>query len=537
MVSALLLTALPSVAGQITRDVKINILLSKDGTARVTEVWDVVAESGTELYLVRDNLGDIVVGDLEVRDETGRQYIFEDNWDIDRSLAQKAYRCGIVRRSGGGCELCWGLGSYGSHVYTATYNMTNAVKSLTDYDVLHLQVLSDGIQPPVQHVSVSVSYPENDLEGDPVRCWGFGFSGQIGLEGDSVVAESYGPLSSDSSVILLIRFDKGIFAPTSISSKSFEDIQKKAFKGSDYKSEGLGDLVATVAAIFITLIAMVSSLNVRRRKRVFGVNKLSKIDWCRDVPFSGNIFETDYVMDKADPGRKPNAIASAIILRMLENNNLSSATDSKGRIEISFNDNADSSWMNPIETELYNMMKMASGSDVILQNKEFSRWSARNQRLVSDWAEKAKAEGSSALLSAGMMSPSGKFSEEGKKKACEAYGFKKFLSDFTLSSERKSAEVGLWREYLVFAALFGIADQVSKELKDINPQILQDVVPGCDPTMYYRLVRSGNLLADSITNATFQQRAQQMRASGMGGSTSFGGGGGFSGGGYGGGIR
>ena len=34
-------------------------------------------------------------------------------------------------------------------------------------------------------------------------------------------------------------------------------------------------------------------------------------------------------------------------------------------------------------------------------------------------------------------------------------------------------EVTLWRNYLVFAALIGIADKVAKELKDIDPVVFE----------------------------------------------------------------
>ena len=34
---------------------------------------------------------------------------------------------------------------------------------------------------------------------------------------------------------------------------------------------------------------------------------------------------------------------------------------------------------------------------------------------------------------------------------------------------KEKVEVHLWQDYLVFATLFGIADKVAKELKDIDP--------------------------------------------------------------------
>ena len=114
-------------------------------------------------------------------------------------------------------------------------------------------------------------------------------------------------------------------------------------------------------------------------------------------------------------------------------------------------------------------------------------------------------------------------------------GFKKYLKDFTLLDERKTTEVALWGDYIVFAALFGIADKVAAELKDINPQAFEEVI-GCDyPTMRTLVLLSNHVGNNVVSSATHYQTASST--SGGGGFSSLGGGGGFSGGGFGGGAR
>ena len=119
------------------------------------------------------------------------------------------------------------------------------------------------------------------------------------------------------------------------------------------------------------------------------------------------------------------------------------------------------------------------------------------------------------------------------------FGFKNFLRDYTLVNIRESAEVGLWQDYMVYAALFGIADKVAKELKDINPQAFEEVVV-YDYPMMNDVIRMTNNMARSITNARYVQPSTGTASSswgGFGGHSSFGGGGGFYGGGHGGGVR
>ena len=89
--------------------------------------------------------------------------------------------------------------------------------------------------------------------------------------------------------------------------------------------------------------------------------------------------------------------------------------------------------------------------------------------------------------------------------------------------------------YLVIGALFGIADKVAKQLKDINPELFTQVV-NCDMDTFVLLLLRSNMLSNAILNTSVNYAASQA-GQGLGGHSSFGGGGGFSGGGFGGGSR
>ena len=223
---------------------------------------------------------------------------------------------------------------------------------------------------------------------------------------------------------------------------------------------------------------------------------------------------------------------------MIKNGNLLVSKDGMGLIEISFNDAKRQESLYQSEKDLYAMLKEASGADVILQDKEFSRWSARHTSRVNAWVSQVKAEGRSQMGADGYLK-SGKFTESGQARARNVVGFKKYLDDFTIIGERASQEVALWHEYLIFAALYGIADKVAKELKDINPQAFEQMMV-YDYTTMNDVVRMTRNMANSITNARVQNLSggsYSPSRGGFGGFTSIGGGGGFSGGGFGGGSR
>ena len=119
----------------------------------------------------------------------------------------------------------------------------------------------------------------------------------------------------------------------------------------------------------------------------------------------------------------------------------------------------------------------------------------------------------------------------------EVFGLKKFLKDFTLIQDRGAVEVGLWNNYLIFASLYGIAEQVYKDFKKVCPEYFtlsktmeqfQDVTPTVMWSTFNDSTRYFNRAASSYAAS----KSSGSGWSGGGGHTSFGGGGGFSGGGH-----
>jgi uncharacterized membrane protein YgcG len=389
-----------------------------------------------------------------------------------------------------------------------------------------------------------------------VRIWGFGFHGNASFEDGKAVYESTDRFRYESSLIALMRFDKGVFESESVQDRDFQSVLDRAMEGSDYLDVPEKSWKEKLFALFMSMITILigflliilpflrmlngDKLSRRQKRKVLG-GPADKVMWYRDLPFQGDIYKTDYVLDLLETRRQSNGVASALILRMLEKGYLLVSKDEKGKVEIRFDETKDIDQLDTQERGLYDMMKAASGTDLVLQDKEFSRWSqrTRNQDTIRLWANGLNLDARRELRRDNIVNGK-KFSEQGKIEARRVMGFKNFLNDFTLSSERESVEVGLWKDYLVYATLYGIADKVAKELKDIDPRVFEQVM-AYDYTMFNDVVRMTNSLGRSITNARYAPQSfsgpSRGGFGGFGGGTSFGGGGGFSGGGFGGGVR
>ncbi|MBR5661719.1 MAG: DUF2207 domain-containing protein [Bacteroidales bacterium] len=551
---------------QEIRDVDITIRLSAKGSAIFNERWDInTGPSITEWYLVRENLGDIVIPGFTVVDgDSGKKLEDIGEWDINKTLDEKAGKSGIVHKDEG-VELCWGIAPRGDRVFYAIYSMVKAMKSLNDYDMLHLQVVSPGLSSPPQHVKVTVKSADFQLDTTNTRAWGFGFEGTTTFMDSTIVFESTKPFRKNDSAIILLRFNKGLFEPLSVQEKDFQEVLDVALNKAKFADDPEDDTFAEVLAGLLTFLFMYflfvhpfvrmfrrssGKISKREKKRILGINP-KNVEWYRDIPLEGNLAADEFILRKIVDKHKDNNLALAIILRLVHEGYLEPTREFEDKnIELKFTDK-EPSGMNSYQKRFYDIIKASAGEDNVLQDKEFSKWAKANSSKVYHWTQDSLTSGSSYLKEKGYYNRNYKFTSSGQEQARHLAGLKKYLEDFTLVSKRETIEARLWKEYLVHAALFGIADKVAKQLKDIDPKLFSQTFT-YDYKTFSSIMNSSHAISDHIRNAyvlgtprpsySFSGGGSSSSGShssrgGYGGYTSSRGGGGYSGGGRGGGGR
>ena len=560
VLSALLISVLsPAASWQRVRDLDIHVTLMSLGGAVFHEKWDLnTGDDITEWYLVRENLGDMELVRLQVLDENGNEFADDGEWDVHRTLAEKAGKSGVVHKANG-LELCWGVGTHGDHVFHAFYSFTNAVKSLNDYDMFHMQLVSPGLSSPPEHVRVTIEAKGQQLDTLNTRIWGFGYEGTSAFQEDgTVVFESSGPFLADDSVIVLLRFEKGMFSSESIQERDFQDALDQAMIDADFGHDYYEEEDDTAAGIagFFTILVMyfaflrpfVKALRGKKSKKdiakVIGVRDPKTVSWFRDIPMGGYLGAADCVLKDIGEG-KGNNLALAIILRLVHTGYLRPTREIEGPLQLAFTDK-DPQSLDNISLPVYRLLEQAAGEDKVLQDKEFSAWASAHSSSVYKWTSNSATEARSRMNIEGWYCH-GKYTDEGKAQARNVVGFKNFLNDFTLSSQRETFEAQLWKEYLVYAALFGIADKVASQLKDIDPSFFRETF-AYDADMLPQLLTTSRAFASAISSAAWRGTPSSSYSSGSsgssyrsshgyGGHSSRSGGGGFSGGGRGGGGR
>ena len=552
---AAILTVLPLRArDQKVRDIDIELTLAHNGDAVLHERWDIdTGDKITEWYLVRRNLGDIEITNFMVYDEKGKLQD-DGEWNVDRTREEKAGRYGIVHKYDG-VELCWGVGEYGDRVFQTLYVMTRAVKTLNDYDMLHLQVVSPGMAAPPEHVRVRVIANEQQLDTTNTRIWGFGFDGTVAFREDgSVEFESAHAFDTEDSVIILLRFNKGLFTSPSVQERDFQEVLDRAMEGADFGDKEEEDPVANGIAYFFTALIMYFAFLrpiVRFfRKEVIGKGldlgfRPAKAPWWREVPLKGNLKMANFILSRSGNAPPEGGLPLAIILRLIHQGCLQVTREVNGPAVLSFTDrNLDK--LDSASSGLYRMLKSSAGADGLLQDKEFSKWAKSSCREVYDWSSRALSDGITELEDAGWYNlRKSALTSSGRTEALHLFGLKNFLSEFTLIDEREAFEAGLWKEYMVYGALFGITDKVIGQLKDIDPALFRETFPyevrDISTVMNTSQALSA-IVRDAVTRGTpapaySSSSGSSGSSGGYGGSSSHGGGGGFSGGGRGGGGR
>lgn len=516
-------------------DLSIRVMLSENGDARITETRHMHIDSeGTEVYVVVGHLNGSRITDLSVTDESGQNYTYIGEWDVDRSRAEKSGRCGIVTKSDG-YELCWGLGDSGERTYITSYTVTNMVKRYDDADGFNYMFVAEGISPEPEHVSLVISRADGKpFVEDTAAIWGFRYDGYVYFDNGNIVAETTEPFDRHSAMIVMARFPHGFFSPEMTQGGTFEEVKERAFEGSDYIDDDDFDIVGIIIFIGIIvglpLIFIIYLIYMWWQRR-----KVTKdLEWWRDIPLGGRLQEANNILNAYRYfGSDYNNLLSACILRLINIGAISieTTTGKDGKLTQNFvvHDLPDEPKQERLVGMIHNIFRQAAGDDTILEPRELRNWmQSRENQAVTDPFVQALHTQSYIYKYA---------NDKSRQSVQQLFGLKKYLKDFSLLNERHVGELSLWKEYMIYATLFGIADQVIRDMKRINPEYfnMDDIANQMADDMTLPTIYS--TFHNSTSRAWMSKAEREARASGRGGRVSFGGGGGFSGGGFGGGVR
>ncbi len=542
--------------------IDMDIYINQNGEAIVNEVWKVYLNEGTEGYKPYYNLGNSKITNFTVHDEK-TQYSWNDNWNVNSSFQDKAYKNGIVTKSDG-IELCWGISEYGNKTYTLNYKITNFISKTSDnYQMLYWTLIPYELSSKPNQVSIKIH--ADTPFSDKLDVWGYGnYGGTAYVYNGNIEMNSDGVLNSDEYMTLLVKFPENTFKVQSDNlNLSFDEYHKMAEEGAKkYKRSIFATIVSIIVIMFPTILftfiifgIVVFSRNSLKYPRngtkhlsfgTEGKTLKAKYQYYRDLPCNKDIFRAYWVATSYDLIINETCFLGAILLKWTKENVIKLDKKTEGVIfkkeETAIILGDKNQLKLDLEKKLYDMIYEAS-IDGILESKEFEKWCKNHYSKILGWFDEVIDYETEQLVLEGkckkQVIKTYKFFSTivyevdpiMKEEAEQLLGLKHFLNDFSNLSKTHPIEVFMWEEYLMFAQILGMAKQVAKEFKKIYPDEISDL-------SINTVIFINDISYSGMTAANDAKSRAEAYSSGGGGFSSGGGGGGsFGGGGGGGGFR
>lgn len=547
-----------SVKANSIDNINMDIYINKDGNAHVTETWIANLDEGTEGYRSYGNMGNATISNLKVTDGD-TTYTDIGTWDISASFDDKAYKSGI-NKTVSTVELCFGISEYGYHTYKIEYDINGFIAQTTDSQMIYWELIPTDLAKLTNNVSIKIYADEKFSDELPV--WGYGNYGGYAYVYDGVIEVSNDNLGSDEYIVLLAEFPQGTFATTNIVENDFNYYYNRAEEGADHytEKESVWDVIVSAFVILVNVFvwviiiaAICASSNSGNKSGSFALDfgekgkKLPKdVNLFRNLPCNKDIYRAYWVAYNYNLMKKQTDFLGVILLKWLKEDKIRIENKESGKIFKKENativfDTEECICETELESKLYKYMYEAS-KDGILESKEFEKWCSKNYDTILKWFDKVLDYESDLLLKEGKLSSYEKTTmkifkstrylvdQSMYEEAIQMKGLKQFFKEFENMKDKEAIEVKFWEEYLMFAQIFGVADKVAKQFKELYPDMITDY-------SYDSIIFVNGISHSGMVSASSARSRAESYSSGGGGFSSGGGGGGSFGGGGGGGFR
>ncbi|WP_455931624.1 DUF2207 family protein [Parvimonas micra] len=514
----------------------INVRINKDGSADIESIMDFEPSKGTEYFVPVNNLGKSEIVNFKVSEiKNGKEVPYEslESWNTKKTREEKAKKSGVVKTDKG-YELCFGFGEYQRKTFILRYRVTNFIKLLKDSDMIYWQFVNKGLSAAPGEVKLTITKGEGSFDNTNSKIWAFGNKGTIEFSDGKIVFNSLTGLTSSNYVTVLVQLNKGDITSGETIDKDFSYYKDLAFKGSDYTKKA--DKKSSNKIFYVAggiIVAIVVLVKIFGKKKSNGYQKGDfKGEYYRDIPEKEWWKLSDILEDIGFDGQE--SIIRAYFLKWIQEKILIPITEEKGLIfkkdtlALKIKGGFNNDFEEKVERKLFAMFAGAAGADGILQENEFSDYleDTDNQEEFESIEEDLEELSNEYASKNDLFEKSSKgkyshtYSEKGKEFTAKLVKNYNYLKDFSLLSEREISEIKVWKNLLIYATLYDVADEVEKQLKKLSPEFLRNI--DMDVESLHTAVIYSNAFSNDFVDA--YSRSVEEASDGGGGFTSIGGG-------------
>ncbi len=316
---------------QIMDELNYDVVLMEDGSARITETWDVYISYTNTLFRdfnkigsSFDNITDVTVKDLQ----TGKilQQIDEKMYHVTTDCYYALY----VNSSN--FEIAWGTGMenrIGKKQYQISYTVLNVVKDYNDCEEFYWKLLSEENAIPVKKVTGKITMPDNVSKIENLKAWGHGpLNGNIKIASKNSIEFSVDNLEAGRMLEVRAVTTEDMFDVNSSKIRNYSYLNTIMQEENKWANESndvanyfyIILLIIYVIAIIINLIQVIKAYKINKKKDDGIIH--SDIKYYRGIPREENATppEASYLYffkkDKQDTMQHQSDIVSATFLNL-----------------------------------------------------------------------------------------------------------------------------------------------------------------------------------------------------------------------------
>lgn len=462
-------------------NIKVNVL--KDGSAVIREVWDVNTYIGESMCTTIRPIGSLNVTDY---------LVYADGEILEYKKFERMHFMYGFGYSGSyvnddGIVLCFGKNDMKRHTFNIEYEISDYIVNTDSGQVLYWPLIYNKT---VDNFNIEIS-TYFDISDD-LELWEFGVDADVSINNGKINISSIDKMKNDY-VVLLAKFPDDTFSTgfSVIGYRNFDNIYLDAVnKG--YESKYGSSVISGSVFFWVIVIGLIIIIPIRmiinKRRNVlngYGYLNNKKIDidnvpMYRDIPCNKDIYYAYILIRLNKFQHKEINILEAIILKWVKEKRINFNKIKKKNKEIKVIDLT----MNPVfdnefENKLYSMMYDASDNG-ILENCEFYKWAKNyDMRFLGLFAKMEVEIINNLKVDMHIYHRINKndckyryvMDDKIYNDSVKLYGFKKYLEEFSSMDMKEVMELHLWDEYLIFASLFKMSDKISKQLKDVYPDM------------------------------------------------------------------
>lgn len=563
------LFAVPTVvaAENTIENIHLDVELHEDGSATINETREMTTEEDTELYIELSNLEDTELLDFHVDGFTE-----EADWDIDASFEEKAGRYGVIDTDDG-YELAWGITEYGTPEYQVSYTLSNLVRALEDGQALFWN-FDSFLSLPTDRMTMEISAPF-PLEEEILGFYGFGFEGPMEINNGVLEWTGYG-LDDSNDITVLMQFPAGTFQTSAAVDMTLTEQEEMATAGSSYNDEGPMPTWAIVLISILVFLGIGSgtagvAIGLRTRKVRKENNHFYPLDLMKEnrkkasehpPKLTGDIGRYSAIISKlvTTGGGFSEYFFSYLLLWSIEDR-IEIETYERDRMilgpkteahmtiknydeEVSINQLTFSEYMDLFEMgestleEVFWAMLVEISENGEVEGDAVEQWSQDNVEDIADLVELMDEVSEEWLEANGYLKSYTvkewripiqikELTEKGETFANDVLQFDNFLKNI---KDVSLADYENWHELIVWAALFGKAEDTVEYLEEFHPNMwnqLVDTYPGVYGHYYgYHYFYTSN--TSGLSSGGYSGSGAGGMSSGGGGAGAGGGGGGGS---------